>query len=113
MREKVCRKHFSYSLCDAYQSFRICNEGTVRSNIVMGAAYDPVFYSEVVEACGLSHDFKQFSSGDDTIVGDRGVQCSGGQKARSVDLKLSSFLVDFIYAYCNVIHPLLVVLELV
>lgn len=58
--------------------------GSVRSNILMGAAYDPVYYKEVVEACGLLQDFTQFIDGDQTLVGDRGVQCSGGQKARYV-----------------------------
>jgi ATP-binding cassette subfamily C (CFTR/MRP) protein 4 len=56
--------------------------GTVRENILMGAEYDQQFYQEVVEACGLIQDFTQFIHGDETIVGDRGVQCSGGQKAR-------------------------------
>ena len=51
----------------------------------MGVPYDPVFYQEVVEACGLLQDFTQFIDGDQTIVGDRGVQCSGGQKARYVN----------------------------
>ncbi len=59
--------------------------GTVRTNILMGVPYDPVFYQEVVEACGLLQDFTQFIDGDQTIVGDRGVQCSGGQKARYVN----------------------------
>ncbi|MFN9956460.1 MAG: ATP-binding cassette domain-containing protein, partial [bacterium] len=33
-------------------------------------------------ACCLLQDFTQFQNGDQTIVGDRGVQCSGGQRAR-------------------------------
>ena len=48
----------------------------------MGLKHDTVFYDEIVEACGLVPDFKQFVNGDMTLVGDRGVQCSGGQKAR-------------------------------
>jgi len=56
--------------------------GSIKENILMGSAYDSDWYSKVVNACGLSFDFGQFRSGDLTIVGDRGVQCSGGQKAR-------------------------------
>jgi ATP-binding cassette, subfamily C (CFTR/MRP), member 4 len=57
-------------------------DGTVRDNIVMGLAFDQEWYDIVVDACALRHDLAQFRNGDDTIVGDRGVQCSGGQKAR-------------------------------
>lgn len=32
--------------------------------------------------CALKKDFKQFPYGDKTIVGERGVTLSGGQKAR-------------------------------
>ncbi len=56
--------------------------GTIKDNIVMGKVFDPVFYKEIVAACGLNQDFTQFIDGDQTIVGDRGVQCSGGQRAR-------------------------------
>jgi len=69
------------SLAYASQSPWIMN-GTIRSNILMGRILDEKFYDEVVQACGLVQDFTQFVDGDETIVGDRGVQCSGGQKAR-------------------------------
>lgn len=57
-------------------------DGTAQENIVMGLPFDQAWYNEVVEACCLEPDFKSFLNGDQTIVGDRGVQCSGGQKAR-------------------------------
>ena len=69
------------SLAYASQSPWIMN-GTIQSNILMGRKLDERFYAEVVQACGLGQDFTQFVDGDETIVGDRGVQCSGGQKAR-------------------------------
>lgn len=37
---------------------------------------------QVVKACALTKDFKQLPHGDMTYVGERGVQLSGGQKAR-------------------------------
>jgi ATP-binding cassette, subfamily C (CFTR/MRP), member 4 len=57
-------------------------DGTVRDNILMGHDYRQDWYDEVVRACSLVPDFAQFRDGDKTIVGDRGVQCSGGQRAR-------------------------------
>ncbi|KAF6041455.1 hypothetical protein EB796_000237 [Bugula neritina] len=42
----------------------------------------PVRYDEVVEACALPSDFKQLPAGDQTEVGERGINLSGGQKQR-------------------------------
>ena len=39
-------------------------------------------YNKVVEVCALDRDFKLFPFGDKTLVGERGVSLSGGQKAR-------------------------------
>lgn len=57
-------------------------DGTVRENILLGLPFKKNWYNKVVVACGLVVDFEQFRDGDATIVGDRGVQCSGGQRAR-------------------------------
>lgn len=56
--------------------------GTVRQNILVGQLMNPKRYQEVVRACALEHDLKMFPFGDNTIVGERGVFLSGGQKAR-------------------------------
>lgn len=53
--------------------------GTIKDNILMGSLFDKVFYSKIIKACGLDVDFENFVDGQYTIVGDRGVQCSGGQ----------------------------------
>ncbi|KAL5285983.1 ABCC4.2 family protein [Megaselia abdita] len=57
-------------------------EGSVRDNIVFVDEYDPVRYAQVVKACALLQDFKMFANGDQTLIGERGVTLSGGQKAR-------------------------------
>lgn len=36
----------------------------------------------MVKACALLKDFEQFSHGDLTVVGEKGVSLSGGQRAR-------------------------------
>nr|CAD7403769.1 unnamed protein product [Timema poppensis] len=56
--------------------------GTVRQNILFGQPYNPKRYNEVVKVCALKRDFELFANGDKTIVGERGVSLSGGQRAR-------------------------------
>ncbi|GJQ86167.1 hypothetical protein Trydic_g13444 [Trypoxylus dichotomus] len=55
---------------------------TVRGNILFGKEFDRNVYNKVVQACALEKDFKQFPHGDNTLVGERGVSLSGGQRAR-------------------------------
>jgi ATP-binding cassette subfamily C (CFTR/MRP) protein 1 len=55
---------------------------TVRENIVFGYKYDSNFYEQTVKACALIDDFAQLPDGDETVVGERGISLSGGQKAR-------------------------------
>ena len=47
-----------------------------------GRPWDAAWYAEVAEACALLQDFAELSDGDATEIGDRGVNLSGGQKAR-------------------------------
>ncbi|XP_068082958.1 ATP-binding cassette sub-family C member 4-like [Anabrus simplex] len=56
--------------------------GTVRQNILFGQRYDPVRYREVVRVCALERDLKMFPYGDKTLIGERGITLSGGQRAR-------------------------------
>ncbi|GMI15445.1 hypothetical protein TrVE_jg3537 [Triparma verrucosa] len=55
---------------------------TVEDNVLFGNSKDEKFYNRVVEAVGLDKDFTRLPHGDQTIIGDRGVNLSGGQKAR-------------------------------
>jgi ATP-binding cassette, subfamily C (CFTR/MRP), member 4 len=57
-------------------------DGTVKENICMGETKSEKWYRQVVAACSLLPDFDQLLHADETIVGDRGVQLSGGQRAR-------------------------------
>lgn len=57
-------------------------EGSLRSNIVFVEEFDEKRYRDVVKVCALERDFKLFASGDATVVGERGINLSGGQKAR-------------------------------
>ena len=56
--------------------------GTVRENVTFGAAFDPGRYAAVLEACALGDDLAGLPAGDATELGERGINLSGGQKAR-------------------------------
>ncbi|KDO25421.1 hypothetical protein SPRG_09363 [Saprolegnia parasitica CBS 223.65] len=55
---------------------------TIRENILFGHPYDRKKYSAVLEACALTKDLTLFAAGDRTEIGSKGVNVSGGQKAR-------------------------------
>ncbi|KAI5868128.1 ABC transporter type 1, transmembrane domain-containing protein [Durotheca rogersii] len=55
---------------------------TVKENIIFGHRYDSLFYEKTVKACALVADFAQLPDRDETVVGERGISLSGGQKAR-------------------------------
>ncbi|OLY79500.1 Metal resistance protein YCF1 [Smittium mucronatum] len=55
---------------------------TLRDNITFGQFYDKSFYDLVIEACELELDISTLPAGDMTEIGERGVNLSGGQKAR-------------------------------
>ncbi|XP_059610916.1 ATP-binding cassette sub-family C member 4-like [Phlebotomus argentipes] len=57
-------------------------EGSIRRNILFVEEYDEQRYHEVIKVCALQRDLDMFPHGDATIVGERGVSLSGGQKAR-------------------------------
>ncbi|XP_039260712.2 ATP-binding cassette sub-family C member 4-like isoform X1 [Styela clava] len=56
--------------------------GTVRENILFGHEFDKDHYDEVIKACCLRKDLNLLTDGDLTLIGERGVTLSGGQKAR-------------------------------
>ncbi|KAH0816056.1 hypothetical protein GEV33_006734 [Tenebrio molitor] len=56
--------------------------GTLRENILFGEKMNNTKYQEVIRVCCLEHDISRFSFGDNTLVGEKGVMLSGGQKAR-------------------------------
>ncbi|PSN47509.1 hypothetical protein C0J52_02251 [Blattella germanica] len=56
--------------------------GSVRQNILFGQPMNKVRYKKVVKVCALERDLELFPFGDKTLVGERGVTLSGGQRAR-------------------------------
>ncbi|XP_033209998.1 probable multidrug resistance-associated protein lethal(2)03659 isoform X2 [Belonocnema kinseyi] len=56
--------------------------GSVRQNILFGRKYEQLRYEQVVKVCQLKRDFSLLPYGDKTIVGEKGISLSGGQRAR-------------------------------
>ncbi|CAK4663658.1 hypothetical protein LEN26_001378 [Aphanomyces euteiches] len=55
---------------------------SIRDNILFGKPYERSKYHRVLEACALVKDLALFPAGDRTEIGQKGVNISGGQKAR-------------------------------
>ncbi|XP_041631913.1 multidrug resistance-associated protein 1 isoform X1 [Drosophila kikkawai] len=55
---------------------------TVRDNILFGQPYDRKRYNKVIDACALRADIDILSAGDQTEIGEKGINLSGGQKQR-------------------------------
>uniref|UniRef100_A0A803PGG4 ABC-type xenobiotic transporter n=1 Tax=Cannabis sativa TaxID=3483 RepID=A0A803PGG4_CANSA len=56
--------------------------GNIEENILFGSPMEKPRYKNVLHACSLKKDLELFSHGDQTIIGDRGINLSGGQKQR-------------------------------
>jgi len=65
----------------AAQSPWILN-ATLRENILFGKPMDEARYNRVIRACQLEHDLTLLEDGDLTDIGEKGINLSGGQKAR-------------------------------
>jgi ABC-type multidrug transport system fused ATPase/permease subunit len=55
---------------------------TIRGNILFGREFDEDRYNQVVQSCALLDDLAILPAGDMTEIGERGINLSGGQKAR-------------------------------
>nr|XP_043873402.1 multidrug resistance-associated protein 1 isoform X1 [Solea senegalensis] len=72
---------------------------TLRENIVFGQEWRETWYQQVLEACALQPDLQVLPAGDETEIGEKGVNLSGGQKqrvslARAVYCERAVYLLD-------------------
>ncbi|KAI9161635.1 hypothetical protein LWI28_019201 [Acer negundo] len=56
--------------------------GSIQENILFGSPMDSHRYQETIESCSLAKDLELLPFGDQTEIGERGVNLSGGQKQR-------------------------------
>ena len=55
---------------------------TVKENILFGKVPNSKFYEQTIDACALRSDLKILPGGDQTEIGEKGINLSGGQKQR-------------------------------
>lgn len=55
---------------------------TLKDNILFGKPFDKRNYERIIEACALKPDFEMLPAGDQTEIGEKGINLSGGQKQR-------------------------------
>ncbi|XP_072021819.1 LOW QUALITY PROTEIN: ATP-binding cassette sub-family C member 5-like [Amphiura filiformis] len=67
----------------AYVSQQACIfNATVKENILFWDDYDEERYAKAIDACSLQEDLDILAQGDETEIGERGINLSGGQKQR-------------------------------
>ena len=72
---------------------------TLKDNILFGKELDQKKYQKVLRACALKQDLLTLAGGDQTEIGEKGINLSGGQKqrvslARAVYSDSDLFLLD-------------------
>ncbi|ESW35099.1 hypothetical protein PHAVU_001G206700 [Phaseolus vulgaris] len=84
------------------QTSWIQNE-TIEENILFGLPMDRQRYDEVIRVCCLEKDLEMMDYGDQTEIGERGINLSGGQKqriqlARAVYQDCDIYLLDDVFS---------------
>ncbi|XP_062225217.1 ABC transporter C family member 4-like [Phragmites australis] len=77
--------------------------GTIQENILFGQLMHAERYKEVIRSCCLEKDLEMMEFGDQTEIGERGINLSGGQKqriqlARAVYQNCDIYLLDDVFS---------------
>lgn len=77
--------------------------GTIQDNILFGLPMNREKYKEAVRVCCLEKDLEMMEFGDQTEIGERGINLSGGQKqriqlARAVYQNCDIYLLDDVFS---------------
>lgn len=77
--------------------------GTVQDNILFGLPMVREKYTKVLNVCCLDKDLQMMEFGDQTEIGERGINLSGGQKqriqlARAVYQECDVYLLDDVFS---------------
>ncbi|KAG0297659.1 hypothetical protein BGZ98_000528 [Dissophora globulifera] len=55
---------------------------TLKENILFGSTFDRQKYNDILRVCALNRDLNLLSAGDETEIGERGINLSQGQRQR-------------------------------
>lgn len=55
---------------------------SIRQNITFGSPFDREKFDKIVQVCSLKKDLELLPLGENTLVGEKGINLSGGQRAR-------------------------------
>ncbi|KAL0435883.1 UNVERIFIED_CONTAM: ABC transporter C family member 4 [Sesamum radiatum] len=77
--------------------------GTIQENVLFGLPMNREKYKEVIRVCCLEKDLEMMEFGDQTEIGERGINLSGGQKqriqlARAVYQDCDIYLLDDVFS---------------
>ena len=77
--------------------------GTIEENILFGRGMQRERYREAIRVCSLDKDLEMMEFGDQTEIGERGINLSGGQKqriqlARAVYQDADVYLLDDVFS---------------
>nr|XP_038039869.1 ATP-binding cassette sub-family C member 9 isoform X11 [Anas platyrhynchos] len=78
---EASRSRNRYSVAYAAQKPWLLN-ATVEENIIFGSPFNKQRYKAVTDACSLQPDIDLLPFGDQTEIGERGINLSGGQRQR-------------------------------
>ncbi|CAL1710985.1 unnamed protein product [Somion occarium] len=81
MRRTRGNVRFASSIAYVPQASWIMN-ATLRENVLFGRDDNEERLQEIIRACCLEHDLEMLPHGEDTEIGEKGINLSGGQKAR-------------------------------
>lgn len=72
--------------------------GTIKDNILFDRPFDEESYEYAIKRSSLEQDIAEFPNQDLTLVGEKGITLSGGQKAR-VSLARALYIESDIYLF--------------
>ncbi|KAJ1728734.1 ATP-binding cassette glutathione S-conjugate transporter ycf1, partial [Coemansia biformis] len=55
---------------------------TMRANVLFGREYDAELFAKIIHACALTDDIARWPNADLAVIGECGINISGGQRAR-------------------------------